>query len=201
MDFLENKEWLNDLSFFVDITEVLAELNFHLQGKDQLCSSMFDWITSFTKKLKLFIAQLKAGKIMHFRSLSEREKKFSVNYENYTKLREDLLGEFTIRFSDFRKIEIELKLFNDPFSFEYDKAPVEYQPELIELQRREGLKTFHRENTLPLFYKKLHSLKNEFNQILNLSRKLLCLWGSTYSCEQFFSSMKNIKTAKRKEVD
>ena len=147
---------------------------------------MFERIISFTKKLELFIAQLKAGKIVHFCSLSEREKKFSVNYEKYTKLCEDLLGEFTVRFSDFRKIEIELKLFNDPFSFEYDKAPVEYQLELIELQSREGLKTFHRENTLPLFYKKLHSLKNEFNQILNLSRKLLCMWGSTYSCEQFF---------------
>ena len=29
VDFLENEEWLNDLSFFVDITEVLAELNLH----------------------------------------------------------------------------------------------------------------------------------------------------------------------------
>ena len=35
-----------------------------------------------------------------------------------------------------------------------DKAPVEYQLELIEQRSREGLKTFHRENTLPLFCKK-----------------------------------------------
>ena len=111
-----------------------------------------------------------------------------------------MLGEFSISFSDFRKIEIELKLCNDPFSFEYDKAPVEYQLELIELQSRKGLKTFHRENTLPLFYEKLHSFKNEFNQILSLSRKLLYMWGSTYSCEQFFLSMKNIKTADRNRL-
>ena len=111
-----------------------------------------------------------------------------------------MLGEFTIRFSDFRKIEIELKLFNDAFSFEYDKAPVEYQLELIELQSRKGLKTFLWENTLSLFYKTLHPLKNEFSQILNLSRKLLCMWESTYSCKQFFLSMKNIKTAKRKRL-
>ena len=103
VDFLENEEYLNDLSFFVDIIEVLAELNLHLQGKDQLCSSMFERKTSFTKKLELFIAQLKAGKTVHFRSLSEREKTFSVNYEKYSKLGlcEDLRGEFTIRFSDF----------------------------------------------------------------------------------------------------
>ena len=71
---------------------------------------------------------------------------------------------------------------------------------VMALQRQEGLKTFHWENTLSVFYKKLHSLKNEFNEILNLSRKLLCLWGSTYSCKQFFSSMKNIKTAERKRL-
>ena len=52
MDFLE---WLNDSSFFVNITKVLAELNLHLQGKDQFCSLMFERITSFKKKLKLFI--------------------------------------------------------------------------------------------------------------------------------------------------
>ena len=73
VDFLENEEWLNHLSFFVDITEVLAELNLHLQGKDQLRFSIFERITSFTKKLELFIAQLKAGKIVHFRSLSEKK--------------------------------------------------------------------------------------------------------------------------------
>ena len=101
----------------MDITEILANLNLHLQGKDQLCSSMFDRITSFTKKLELFIAQLKAGEIVHFRSLSERVQNSSVNYEKYAKLCEDLLEEFTIRFSDFKKIEIELKLFSDPFSF------------------------------------------------------------------------------------
>ena len=148
VEFIEYEEWLNDFSFLVDITEILANLNLHLQGKDQLCISMFDRITSFTKKLELFIAQQKAGEILHFRSLSERVQNSSVNYE---------------------------------------------------LPSREGLKTFHREHTLPLIHRKLHSF-NEFNEIVNLSRKLLCMWGSTYCCEQFFSCMKNIKTAERNRL-
>ena len=49
------------------------------------------------------------------------------------------------------------------------------------------------------FYKELHSF-NEFDQIANFSRKLLCMWGSTYCCEQFFSCMKNIKTAERNRL-
>uniref|UniRef100_A0A0L8GE70 SPIN-DOC-like zinc-finger domain-containing protein n=1 Tax=Octopus bimaculoides TaxID=37653 RepID=A0A0L8GE70_OCTBM len=34
VDFLANEEWLNDLTFLVDITEMLTELNLHLQGKN-----------------------------------------------------------------------------------------------------------------------------------------------------------------------
>ena len=75
VDFV-NEEWLNDLSFFVDITEVLAELNLHLQGKDQLCSSMFERITSFTKKLELFIAQIKAVKLYTFVVYLKERKSF-----------------------------------------------------------------------------------------------------------------------------
>ena len=80
-----------------------------------------------------------------------------------------------------------------------NKAPAEYQHELIELQCREDLKTFHREHTVFFFYKKLHSF-NEFNQIVNLSKTLLCMLGSTYCCEQFFSCMKDIKTAERNRL-
>ena len=76
VDFLENEEWLNDLSFFVDITEVLTELTLHLQGKDQLCSSRFERITSFTKKLELFIAQLKVVKLYIFVAYLKERKSF-----------------------------------------------------------------------------------------------------------------------------
>ena len=118
------------------------------------------------------------------------------NILNYPKI---CLESLQLDFLTLERLKLSLNFLMVHFHL-YDKAPVEYQLQLIELQSREGLKTFHRENTLPLFYKKLHSLKNEFNQIPNLSRKLLCMWGSTYSCEQFFSSMKNIKTAERNRL-
>ena len=31
VEFIENEEWLNDFSFLMDITEILANLNVHLQ--------------------------------------------------------------------------------------------------------------------------------------------------------------------------
>ena len=36
VEFIQNEEWLNDFSFVVDITEILANLNLHLQGKDHV---------------------------------------------------------------------------------------------------------------------------------------------------------------------
>ena len=56
--------------------------------------------------------------------------------------------------------------------------------------------TINVKNKLHLFYQKLHSLKNESNQILYLSRKSLFMWGVIIILEAvFFSCMKNIKTA------
>ena len=82
---------------------------------------------------------MKDGRIRHVQSLSKRQKIFFVNF--YNKLCEVSLEEFITRFANFRKIETELKLFSDPFSFNYVKAPVKYQLELIELQRQTSLKT------------------------------------------------------------
>ena len=46
---------------------------------------------------------------------------------------EILLEEFKNIFCLFRKVEIQLKLFSDRFSMEYDKVQEEYQLELIEI--------------------------------------------------------------------
>ena len=77
MIFLENVEWLSYLRFFVDITEVLDKLQFHLQGKGY-CFSIFERMISLKNTLELFITQLKTCKITHFYSLSERGKICSV---------------------------------------------------------------------------------------------------------------------------
>ena len=77
---------------------------------------------------------------------------------------------------------------------------MKYKLELIELQSRESLKTYHREHAVFKFYKKLHSF-NKFDEIVDLARKVLCMWRSTYSCEQFFSDMKSIKTPDRNRLN
>lgn len=50
----DDENWLMDLAFLVDITTHLNELNVRLQGKNQLISNMFQIITAFELKLKLW---------------------------------------------------------------------------------------------------------------------------------------------------
>jgi len=48
-----------DLAFLVDITTHLNELNVRFQGKNQLISNVFQIITAFELKLKLWQSQVK----------------------------------------------------------------------------------------------------------------------------------------------
>ena len=63
------KRFLTDLTFLVDITQHLADLNLKLQGKNQLENKMFEHIQLFNQKLKLFQSQLMKNDIAHLGTL------------------------------------------------------------------------------------------------------------------------------------
>jgi hypothetical protein len=48
----EDKEWMCDFAFLVDITQHLNDLE--LQGRDQFIHNMFDKINAFESKLKIW---------------------------------------------------------------------------------------------------------------------------------------------------
>ena len=68
---LEDKNWLCDLRYMVDITKHLNDLNVQLQGPDQLLHSMFSEIKSFTSMLNLWENQLKENDCTHFPTLKK----------------------------------------------------------------------------------------------------------------------------------
>ena len=64
------KRFLTDLTFLVDITQHLADLNLKLQGKNQLLANkMFEHIQLFNRKLELFQSQLMKNDIAHLGTL------------------------------------------------------------------------------------------------------------------------------------
>lgn len=54
---LTNKQWINDLDFFTDLTKDLNQLNKRLQEKKMICD-MYSDVKSFEMKLKLFIRHI-----------------------------------------------------------------------------------------------------------------------------------------------
>ena len=68
---LDDENWLTDLAFLVDLTAHLNELNMRLQGENQLINTMFQTITAFEMKLKLWQSQIKANNFMHFDTLAK----------------------------------------------------------------------------------------------------------------------------------
>ena len=80
---LDDKNWLTDLAFLLDLNAHLNKLYMHLQGENQLINTMFQTITVLQMKLKLRQAQIKANNFMHFDTLAKHN---SVNSEKYAVL-------------------------------------------------------------------------------------------------------------------
>jgi hypothetical protein len=103
-----------------------------------------------------------------------------------------LRKEFQARFQDFEKYSKDIRLFQNPFTFEMEEASEIYQLELIHMQTNDELKEAFHSSTREKFYKCLSDFK--FPNIKGLATKMSTVFGSTYICEQTFSIMKLIKS-------
>ncbi|XP_076354147.1 general transcription factor II-I repeat domain-containing protein 2 isoform X1 [Tachypleus tridentatus] len=66
---LSDPTWL--LSFLVDITSHMNELNLKLQGKNNLVCDLYRIIKGFRRKLSLFEAHWEGGNLFHFQCFNE----------------------------------------------------------------------------------------------------------------------------------
>ncbi|XP_071216541.1 general transcription factor II-I repeat domain-containing protein 2B-like [Salvelinus alpinus] len=130
---LQDKEWLADFAFTVDIMALMNELNSKLQGKGLFAHQMYSLVKAFKGKLLLLTSQVEANNLTHLPtllvcSLSDDQR------EKYTLLLRGLNGEFSCRFEDFKVLENDMLLVSSPFTFNVDNAPTDLQLELIDLQ-------------------------------------------------------------------
>ncbi|XDV11489.1 hypothetical protein PO909_000420 [Leuciscus waleckii] len=192
-----DKKWLSDLAFLVDVTEMLTILNVQLQGKDQIITQLFDHVRAFKQKLLLLRRHLSAGNLAHFPCLGEvgmvKEK-----VHEYDAVLSNLIQEFDTRFEDFRHNTADFELFAQPFTISVDSVRDDLQMELIELQCDSELK--HKFTSLPLidFYKCVPA--NRYPKMCKQAQVMLCLFGSTYLCEQTFSLMNLNKSKLRSKI-
>ena len=108
---------------------------------------MFEHICSFERKLHLFQIQLDKTLLAHFPCLETTKAQIpDINCAKYAESVGKLCSEFTNRFADFRKCEMEFKLFSQPFEIAAEDSPDCYQMELIDLQSNMDLKKAYGDN-------------------------------------------------------
>ena len=198
---LTNYKWLFDLAFLVDVTSHLNDLNMKLQGKNQLITEMMGHVRAFELKLQLWNQQIKDKKLFHFPTceIIKKESKMNLNesYQPYSSQLEKLSKEFSQRFKDFRQNDLSLKIFSNPFAVNVNNVPEEMQMEIIELQCNTDLESNFVSKENLEFYK---SLPNSFPKLRENALRIISMFGSTYLCEKFFSSMKNTKNKLRSRL-
>jgi len=191
---LSDPDWIFNLSFLINITAYLNELNLKLQGRDQIVIELFSHIKAFTAKLRLWKKQISEINFMHFNTCQQVKDKYpniEIDSSKFIELIENLKMEFEERFSDFKNHKFEFELFVNPFIIDVNIAPKDLQYELIELQAHSLLKSKFDSLKLIEFYK---LLPNSYKSVINNALKIISMFGSTYLCEQLFSTMKFKKT-------
>jgi hypothetical protein len=115
--------------------------------------------------------------------------------------------QFSTRFADIRAYANELLLFSNPVLVNWrEEVHSDFQLELMELQTDPDMKIiFERtklkkvEDRLPLmdFYQKYVHEARSYPKLIAHAKKMACIFGSTYVCEQLFSKMKFTKNKYR----
>ncbi|XP_045442552.1 general transcription factor II-I repeat domain-containing protein 2-like [Pipistrellus kuhlii] len=191
--------WLQDLSFMVDITKHLHDLNLKLQGRDEIITNMCDQVKAFKCKLVLWEKQLKNEDLTHFPTCNMNKSSLgeSASYQKYAEKILSLRTEFETRFADFKFLEDKFSLFSSVFSINIDLVPSEMQMEVIEIQCDSNLKAKFSEVGVPEFYKYLPA---RFENTRKFAYEIISMFGSTYLCEQLFTVMKGNKSPVRSRI-
>lgn len=193
----EDNDWISDFAFFTDFFSHLNKLNIKLQGKNQFIDVLWSNIKSFKVQLVLFKNQLLQKDFTHFPKLSTRnptDNKLQLYAEQLAKL----YNEFEKRFEDFKQLETDINTFSTPFMVNAEEVEPKYQIELIELQNNIELKQMFLNVPKLEFYKKLN--KELFPNLILHAQKMIAIFGSSYVCEQVFSTMKLRKSSVRNRL-
>ena len=204
---LEDHEWVAKLSFLVDMSSELNQLNLKLQGPNQLVTDIIKYIDLFEKKLELIKGNIRAS---NFKNLPKLKENPPTDTSEILFFLEKLQLQFSSRFEDIRAYANELMLFSSPIYVNYmDEIHSEFQLELMELQSDPEMGiTFSRtllkksEDRLPLldFYKHYVHEAGSYPKLVDHAKKIACIFGSTYVCEQLFSKMKFTKNKYRSRL-
>ena len=197
-EMLEDPQWISDFAFFTDLFGYLNKLNKSIQGKNQFLDDAWSQIKAFKLKLHLFSTQISLKNFAHFPKLQTVGELTTEKVNFYVNQLRNLENEFNRRFKDFKMIEKNIQIFSTPFTVNCEEIAPDFQLEIIELQCNETLKQLFNNSSKVDFYKSLP--KSDFPNLIKHAQKMMSMFGSSYLCEQVFSTMKLRKNRLRNKM-
>ena len=154
---------------------------------------MWRYVLAFETKLRLWECQLDKESCVHFPTLEES--KPTSNTAFVTVIR-NLRIDFSSRFSDIRSLQNKFRLFSTPFDVDVNTIPEKFQIDCIEMQCGDELKAKFYTKGISLldFYKKYLLESGLCPSLTNNAKEMTSMFGSTYTCERLFSTMKFTKS-------
>lgn len=197
-EMLEDTVWLSDFAFLTDLLCHMNDLNVKMQGKNQFIDDIWAHLKGFKLKLIMFAGQLTKNNLAHFPRLNSIPSVSEDKLKSYVDTLRKLHFEFEHRFEDFNAIQTELDIFTMPFNVNCEVVKPDLQLELIELQSNNHLKQLFINAPKLEFYKSLS--KASFPNLRSHAQKISAMFGSSYICEQVFSTMNLRKNCLRNRL-
>ncbi|XP_047137577.1 general transcription factor II-I repeat domain-containing protein 2A-like [Hydra vulgaris] len=211
-EILDDINFVQDLLFLTDIMQHLKSLNLFLQGKEKNISDLAQTIFSFQKKIILFQKDFSSKKFNHFSQMKKMiTSNPSIQYdddkiESYLDKLKDLQKDFQKRFKDLHELKSSLGFIVNPFLINIisNGCPIpekmledisQFEMELLDLQENQNLLMLLKTITFMEFWKIVPEVK--YPQLKKIAIKFISIFGSTYTCESLFSTMKFVKSKYR----
>ncbi|XP_065683999.1 general transcription factor II-I repeat domain-containing protein 2B-like [Hydra vulgaris] len=202
------RNFINEL----DLADEPSDVSFFCSGKEKNISDLAQTIFSFQNKIILFQKDLSLKKINHFPQMKEM-----INFnpliqyddnkiESYLDKLKDLQKDFQKRFKDLHELKSSLGFIVNPFLINIisNGCPIpekmledisQFEMELLDLQEDQNLLMLHKTITFMEFWKIVPKVK--YPQLKKIAIKFISIFGSTYTCESLFSTMKFVKSKYR----
>ena len=197
---LRSEIWRCNLAFLADISSHLSALNVQLQGRGCMIIDMYDAVKAFQVNLRLWEAQMHQCNLSHFSCCQVMFPQLCATTfpkAHFAEKLSELRSEFARRFGDFEAQKSNFELLRNPFAVDVETAPANIQMELIELQCNGTLKAKYGTVGPTKF---IRFIPETMPHLRLHAARTLCMFGSTYICEQLFSVMKINKTSHRSRL-
>lgn len=196
---MEDEDWISDCAFITDMSEHFNTLNRRLQGRNQNIVHMFDMVNSFVTMTDVWKTQLKERELHHFPCLKSLSTISVEKMKQYCDILDIVITEFKDRrFGDFKNMENDFSLFANPFTMDILKVRPDLQLEVSDLQNDTFIKGKCKDLVGFDIYKNIDP--TNFPGLRKFAVRTEAMFGSTYTCEQFFSKMNTIKSCKRSRL-